>query len=96
MLKQLLLVCSLAFFVFGHVLADSVSLGAEDDTHAVLSAHKGKRVTLILESGKELSGKVGSISEDAVHLMELSGMEFYDAVVELDAVEAVIVRVKNQ
>ena len=87
---------SLVFFFNSNVLADAVSLGAEDDMDAVLSAHKGQRVTLILESGKELSGKVASVNEDAVHLMELSGMEFYDAVIELDAIEAVIVRVRNQ
>lgn len=75
--------------------ADAVSLGADDDLESVLAAHTGKYVTVVLESGKEFTGKVGSVYEDAMHLMELSGKEFYDAVIDTDEVAAVVIRVRN-
>lgn len=75
--------------------ADAVSLSADDDIESVLAAHTGKYVTVVLESGKEFTGKVGSVYEDAMHLMELSGKEFYDAVIDTDDVAAVVIRVRN-
>lgn len=75
--------------------ADAVSLGADDDIESVLAAHTGKYVTVVLESGKEFTGKVGSVYEDAMHLMELSGKEFYDAVIDTGDVAAVVIRVRN-
>lgn len=88
-----LLFCSL-FFSAG-LLADAVSLGSDDDVEDVLEAHQGKYVTVVLESGKEFTGKLGSVNDDALHLMELSGKEFYDAVIETDSVSAVVIRVRN-
>ncbi len=75
--------------------ADAVSLGADDDIESVLAEHTGKYVTVVLESGKEFTGKIGSVNDDALHLMELSGKEFYDAVIDTGDVAAVVIRVRN-
>ncbi|MEW6273105.1 MAG: hypothetical protein AB1689_27830 [Thermodesulfobacteriota bacterium] len=58
----------------------------------VLRARVGKPVTLLLRSGKEYGGTVGGVREQSVVLRNLTGKEFYDAVVRLDDVSAVEVR----
>lgn len=66
-----------------------------DDDKAVVSTLlglKGKRATLKLESGEEISGIVSSADEDTVRLTELSGMEYFDAVVRTERIEAVVLR----
>ena len=71
-----------------------LSVGKSDTVRTVLSQQVGKKVTIKLDSGEELGGTVRSVGDKVVHLGELTGKEFYDAVVDLDEVAAVIVRVK--
>lgn len=90
-----------AFLLFGFLSvsspawADSVSISKEDTIGTVLSAHMNKRVTVQTISGKELTGTVKAVNEKVVHLAELSGKEFFDAVVKIKKIEAVIVRTKQ-
>jgi hypothetical protein len=56
----------------------------------------GAKVTLQLSGGQEISGKVMEVGETAVHLSELTGKEFYDAVVRLDYISALVVRVRDK
>jgi hypothetical protein len=51
-------------------------------------------VTLRLRSGQEVSGTVRSSSEKLVVLEAVSGREFFDAVIPVDAIEAIFVRTK--
>lgn len=69
---------------------------AGDAVKRALKERDGKKVTLVLTSGKELTGKVASISDDSVRLSELSGQEFFDAVVDLDQVDAVLFRARSE
>ena len=55
----------------------------------------GKSVTLKLSSGEELGGKVGKVGAEAVQITEISGKEFYDALIPLNNIVAVIVRARN-
>jgi hypothetical protein len=56
----------------------------------------GQRVKLRLMGGQELEGVVTKVGATAVHLASLTGMDFYDAVVRLDHVSAVIVRARGR
>ncbi|MBI4528941.1 MAG: hypothetical protein HY695_34520 [Deltaproteobacteria bacterium] len=94
----------LFFFVLvGLMLGGSVSsatsaefrVGAGDSVETVLAAQKGKRVTIRLRSGQELTGTVREVTGRVVQLGALAGKEFYDAVLSLDAVEAIVVRTKE-
>jgi hypothetical protein len=76
--------------------AQEAKIGGNDSIESVVAAHKGKRVTLRLRSGQELTGVVRDATKDLAVLGELSGREFFDAVVDLDAVEAVIVRTRSR
>jgi hypothetical protein len=59
---------------------------------AILGANAGKIVTVRLEGGQELTGTLAATSPVTVKLTGLQGKEFYDAVVRIDRIEAVIVR----
>ncbi|MGR9107194.1 MAG: hypothetical protein ACU843_09720 [Gammaproteobacteria bacterium] len=80
----------------GNSLADPLVVGDDDSIQAVLAAHKDKRVIVKLNSGEELSGKVGNVTGKLVVLQELAGKEFYDAAISLKKIAAVIVRAREQ
>ncbi len=93
--------CSVVILLTGMLMlsnaaiAEPLSLKAKDDIESVLSAHNGKRVTVKLNSGDELTGTIGAVNDDLVHLRELSGKEFFDAVVDTDDISAIIIRTKE-
>ena len=84
-----LLVAPLLFFP--HILhAGALSISGNDTIQSVLTANEGKRVIVRLASGK-----VGTSNGEVVHLIELSGREFFDAVVSIGKIEAVIIRTRQ-
>lgn len=84
------LACATAF-------AASVELrvATSDSIETVLAAQKDKRVTLRLRSGQEFTGTVRNVNGKLVQLGAVAGKEFFDAIVPLEAVEAVLVRTKD-
>ena len=64
-----------------------------DTVKSMLERQVGKRVGVVLTTVQELSGVVSSVGDKVVHLSELSGREFFDAVVSLEHIRAVVVRV---
>lgn len=74
-------------------LADGgVGFEPADNAASVLKRHVGQSVELRLTSGDKLAGKVAAVGDKAVHLSALTGQEFYDAVVVLDDISAVVIR----
>lgn len=61
-----------------------------------MQEREGKSTTLLLTSGTELTGTVSKVGNNSVRLSELSGKEFFDAVVPLDKVEAVLIRSRGK
>lgn len=78
------------------VLASSSAFAAGDAIKSALSAQQGKKVTVQLRSGQELTGTVQAVDADTVKLAELSGKEFYDATVRIESVDAVIARARDK
>lgn len=70
-------------------------IGGSDSVRTVLEARKNQRVTVKLASGEELTGIVKLASGQVVHLAQLSGKEFYDAVIATESIEALIIRTKD-
>lgn len=77
-------------------LAAQGDSGEPDAIYLALKARDGKLATVLLESGTELTGKVSELSESSVRLQQLSGRDFYDAVIDLNRVESVIMRVRDK
>jgi hypothetical protein len=88
------LVVLLSLVLAGLALAQDVTISASDTTQSVLAARKGQRVTVRLRSGQELTGTVRDATPKLVVIAAVSGREFFDAVVPLEAVEAVFIRTK--
>ena len=71
-----------------------VAVAAGDTVEKVLATQTGKRVTVKLGPGDELTGTVKLVTPQLVHLSEIAGREFFDAIVDMRHVVAVIVRTK--
>ncbi len=88
-LRILALVATIA----SSALADGkVGFTPDDTVGDVLKRQVGQRVELRLNSGEKIGGKVEAVGAKAVHLSGLTGQEFFDAVVALDKVSAVVIR----
>ncbi len=60
----------------------------------VLHANVGKRVLLRLQAGEDIDGTVIAVTAGTVHIARLTGKDFYDAVVSLDKISAVIFKAR--
>ena len=56
----------------------------------------GKPATLMLKNGQSLSGKLAAVGDHAVIVTEISGREFSDALVVLEEIVSVEVRVRGR
>jgi len=75
--------------------AEPVAISSGDTIQKVLTAQMGKRLTIKIKSGEELTGTVTTVTDELTHLNQLAGKEFYDAIVVNKKIAAVIVRVKK-
>ncbi len=95
-MKRTLLSLALVFAAMSSLPAADSRLDFQpaDTTATVLSRQVGQLVELQLKSGQKIGGKVEKVGEKLVHLSTLSQQEFFEAVVVLDTVSAVVVRAK--
>ena len=91
----------LAVLVFSLVFANlgaeenKYGLNAASNTKDILKEYTGKTVSIVLDSGGELEGVVVKVGDHLVHISKLSRNEFYDAVVRIDKINAVIFKVRD-
>ena len=77
------------------VSAQDVALQVNADAIKVnLEKQVGKRVRLRLVSGQDVEGTVVAVGTAGVHVAKLAGMDFFDAVVRLDQIAAVVIKVR--
>lgn len=62
----------------------------------VLLENHGKRVIMHLESGEAIEGTVTTVGDIVVHLAKVAGRDFYDAVVRMDRISAVVFKVRSK
>ena len=63
---------------------------------SILTSSAGKGVELHLRSGEKMGGKISQVSENTVHLSNLTGAEYFDAFVDAKDISAVVVRVTGK
>ena len=69
----------------------------QDSMASVLRRLEGKTVRLrVVGSGEEIVGKLQKVGKELAHLSDLSGREFFDAVVRVDQVASVSVQVRGR
>jgi hydroxyethylthiazole kinase-like sugar kinase family protein len=74
--------------------AAEFTVGADATIEKLLAAQVGKSVTVRTGCSEEITGKVKSVSSEVLHLAELSGKEFFDAVVATDSITSVVIRTR--
>jgi hypothetical protein len=79
-----------------HAQPERLEVGDADSVKMVLERQVGKRVAVVLSTGQELNGVVIKVTRDLLHLSELGGREFNDAVIPLDRINAVVIRVRTR
>jgi len=94
-MRTLLAALAASFLLVLPAQAQELTVSPNDTVQSVLGQQKGKRVTVRLSGGQELTGIVREATAKLVVLGALSGREFFDAAVPLEAIEAVIVRTKQ-
>ena len=83
---------SLAAAFTATAFADKLAFDPADTVASILKKQTGQKVELHTNSGEKFGGKVEAVGEKSVHLSGLNGQEFYDAVVMIEEISAVIVR----
>lgn len=106
--RSLLVVIIALIVIFGvnpFVVPQSFSAGEEGIKEAAsfnvntsmmenLVGLKGKSVTLTLSSGQTISGIVSDVKGNLLHLAKISQKEFYDALVAIDHITAIEMKVR--
>ncbi len=68
---------------------------ASGPVHDALSALSGERVTLYLDNGSTCEGVLATVTQHTIHVSELVGKEFFDALIRADHVVGVEFRTKG-
>ena len=75
---------------------DKASLQSNATVVTLLQGSAGKSVELHLRSGEKMGGKVAQVTDNIVHLSNLTGAEYFDAFVDVKDISAVVVRVAGK
>jgi hypothetical protein len=75
---------------------DKYLINPNDNIKTILEKEIDLPVKLRLKSGAELSGTVARVGNGVVQIAEIGGMEFYDAVVNIDDISAVLFKVRKR
>ena len=94
----LLIVMSFLMLPATGVKAEEAKISLKQDAtiRDILLAQVGKRVAVRLDSNEEIEGTIVTVADGLVHIAKLSGKDFYDAVVRIDKISAVRIRVRDR
>jgi small nuclear ribonucleoprotein (snRNP)-like protein len=86
--------CLMASQIFAEEAKFDLTTGA--GIKDILKDQTGKRVSIRLDAGEEMEGTVTKVGDQLVHISKLSRRDFYDAVVRIDKISAVILKVRDK
>jgi small nuclear ribonucleoprotein (snRNP)-like protein len=87
--------------LFGFIIAalccnlpaqDKVGLQPNATVLSILQGSTGKTVELRLNSGEKIGGKVQQVTDNVVHLSNLTGAEYFDGFINTKDISAVVIR----
>jgi hypothetical protein len=76
--------------------ANDLDLDSPESIRANLLKLVGERITIGLVGGLEMQGVVNKVGGASLHMTELTGKEFFDAVVRIDHISAITVKMRNK
>ncbi|MBF0100198.1 MAG: hypothetical protein HQK77_04740 [Desulfobacterales bacterium] len=71
-------------------------ISKSDTIKTILEKYTGQVVILRLDNGNDIEGKLTSVSDFLVYISKLSDRSFYDAYVQLESINAVIVKTRTK
>lgn len=74
----------------------SFSIQKEQTIRDILENQVGHYVKVKLDSGEELGGMVKTIGANVLHITELSGRDYFDAVIRIESIDAIIVKARDK
>ena len=86
------LILAVVFSVGTAIAGPGLGYTESDTVKSVVERQIGQQVELRLKSGDKISGKVSKVGEKSIQLVEITGQEFYEALVLIDDVSVVVVR----
>ena len=94
----LLIIMSFFMLTATSIKAEDVKISLKQDAtiRDILVAQVGKRVAVRLDSNEEMEGTIVTVGDGLVHMAKLSGKDFYDAVLRIDKISAVRIRVRDR
>lgn len=95
--KKLILLAFLMFPVAAQAAErkEKYQIRATDTLRSILEQEVDLPVRLHLKSGTEIGGIVTKVGNGVVQISELNGQEVYDAVVNIDDISAVLIKVRK-
>ena len=63
---------------------------------SILQGSAGKTVELRLKSGEKIGGRVDQVTDNVVHLSNLTGAEFFDGFIDVKDISAVVIRTSGK
>lgn len=86
------------FFAFALTTAfgqSKIELQPNDTIQSILEKQVGQTIELRMKSGEKIGGKLEKLNEKVAHLSALTGADYFDGVIVIDQISAVIVRAKK-
>ena len=77
------------------VPVEGARYNASDSMPNNLRLFIGKRVNVLLNSGKTIAGYVKDVGEKFVHLEKLDGKEFYDALIRIERINSIDIQFRS-
>ena len=71
---------------------DKAGLQSNATLLSILQGSAGKTVELHLNSGEKIGGKVQQVTDNVVHLSNLTGAEYFDGIINAKDISAVVIR----
>ena len=75
---------------------DKTSLQSNARVVSLLQGSAGKNVELHLRLGEKMGGKIAQVTDNILHLSNLTGAEYFDAFVDMKDISGVVVRVAGR
>lgn len=91
-ITMILLLCAASPAVTPKV---SIEIGQDATMNDVLQSKVGQYVEIKLLSGEALSGRLVRTTPNLLHLSKITGRNYFDAVIRIDHVSAMIVQVNQ-
>lgn len=74
---------------------DKIELRQDIGIKEALIQFTGKRVSVTLDSGTAYEGILTKVGDHLVHISRLTGKEYFDAVIRIEKISALVVRTKS-